>query len=365
MELGNQRKREHVAVASTQDVASVLSAGWRDIHFLHQSLPEIDRDDVDLSTSFLGRRFRCPLVISALTGGYPEAAAINRTLGRLAAEFDLIMELGSQRPMLEQPELTETYAVARRVAPDAFIMANIGAAQLIAQGESSPLTLEQVAGLVTAIGADALVIHLNFLQEAVMPEGDRRARGCLAAIGRVAASLPVPVIVKETGSGIARNQAQAFKENGVAALDIGGAGGTSMALAESYRWSSRNGPSLANAGKTFSGWGIPTAVSLVEARASGLPLIASGGVRTGLDGAKALALGASLVGAARPWLIALERGYEGAKEYLTGFLEELATAMFLVGAAEVPELAVRKLVITGTLREWLHGLGHDLGRPPA
>ncbi|MFH0942412.1 MAG: type 2 isopentenyl-diphosphate Delta-isomerase [Chloroflexota bacterium] len=359
MELGNQRKREQVAVASTREVASALSAGWTDIHFLHRSLPEINRDDIDLSASFLGRRFKYPLVISALTGGYQEAETINRTLGRLAADFDLLLEIGSQRPMLGRPELSATYAAARRAAPSAFIAANIGVGQLIAQGESPPLSPEQVATLISAIEADALVVHLNFLQEAVMPEGDRQARGCLAAIGRLAATLSVPVIAKETGSGISGEQAQALKAAGVAALDVGGAGGTSMALVESYRARPQNGR-VPHPGQTFSSWGIPTAVAVVEARGSGLPLIASGGVRTGLDGAKALALGASLVGVAHPWLAALERGYQGAREYLEGFIGELAVAMFLVGAAKLSELGDKKLVVTGATRDWLTALGHDI-----
>jgi isopentenyl-diphosphate delta-isomerase len=358
MESGNQRKREQVAIASTREVTSALSAGWQDIHFLHQSMPEIDRDDIDLSASFLGRRFKYPLVISALTGGYPEAAGINRILGQLAADFDLVLEVGSQRAMLDCPELVETYVTARRAAPNAFIAANIGAAQLIAQGENPPLNLEQIATLINAIEADALVVHLNFLQETVMPEGDRRARGCLAAIGRLAGTLAVPVIVKETGSGVARNQARAFKSAGVAALDVGGAGGTSMALVEFYR-AGEHDESLPNPGQTFAGWGIPTAVAVVEVRDSGLPLIASGGVRTGLDGAKALALGADMVGVARPWLVVLERGYQGAREYLESFIGELTNAMFLVGAANLTELQDKKLVVTGDTRDWLTGLGHD------
>ncbi len=359
----SRRKQEHVEISTTMDVEAGINAGWEDIRFLHQCLPEIDHDEIQLSTVFCGRRVERPLVISALTGGHSQAAWINETLGRVAEHFGLIVEVGSQRPMLKLPSLVETYATARRAAPHAFLVANIGAAQLIAQEQSLACTVEQAKELVTAIGADALAIHLNFLQEAVMPEGDCRARGCTEAIGRMAESLSVPVIVKETGAGISKSQALELKARGVAALDIGGAGGTSMALVESHRAAYRKDQRFQRLGQTFSGWGIPTAVSIVEARASSLPLIASGGVRTGLDAAKALALGASLVGIARPLLgRVLSGGYDGLVEYLEVFFEELTVAMFLAGALAISELQGKRLLITGKLKDWLEQLGYDLPR---
>ncbi len=361
MERQNKRKQEHAEISSTVDVEAEIGAGWEDIHFLHQCLPEIDRDEIDLSANFCGKRIDHPLVISALTGGYSQAAWINQTLGKVAEHFGLIMEVGSQRPMLEFPHLAETYSTARRAAPRTFLVANIGAAQLIAQKDSPACTLEQVEELVAVIEADALAIHLNFLQEAVMPEGDRRARGCTEAIGRIAEALSVPVIVKETGAGISKSQALELKSRGVAALDIGGAGGTSMALVESRRAASHQNQFSQKLGQTFGNWGIPTAVSIVEAKASSLPLIASGGVRTGLDAAKALALGASLVGIARPLLSqVLTRGYDGAIEYLEGFFEEFSVAMFLAGASTINELQQKRLLITGKTKDWLEQLGYDL-----
>lgn len=357
------RKREHAEIAVSRDVESRLTAGWEDIHLIHQCLPEIARADINLSTVFCGRRVDYPLVISALTGGFLQAAEINQNLGRVAEHFGLILEVGSQRPMLVQPELVETYLAARKAAPDVFLVANIGAGQLIPQKNSPALTVAQVKELISAIEADALAVHLNFLQESVMPEGDRSARGCTEAIGRVAASVSVPVIVKETGAGISRTQALALKSRGVAALEVAGAGGTSMALVESHRAATHHDALFHRLGQTFGNWGLPTAVSIVEAKASQLPLIASGGVRTGLDAAKALALGADLVGMARPLLTqVMTGGYDGTVKYLDGFFEELAIALFLVGATNIGELKQKRLVFTGATRDWLQQLGYDLAQ---
>lgn len=354
-----KRKQEQVEVGSTIDVESGISAGWEDIHFLHQCLPEINKEEIDLAVEFLGRRMSCPLVISALTGGYPQATGINKALGRAAEHFGLIMEVGSQRPMIDFPQLVETYSAAREAAPHAFLIANIGAAQLIAQKGSPSYTLEQIEELVKAINADALAIHLNFLQEAVVSEGDVRARGCLEAIVRVASSLSVPVIVKETGAGVSKSQTSELKSGGMAALDVGGAGGASMALLESRRAALHGNQRSERLGQTFANWGIPTAISLVEARTSGLPIIASGGVRNGLEAAKALALGASMVGIGRPLLgCVLTEGYEGVREWIEEFLGELSIAMFLVGASTIKELQQRKVIIVGLTGDWLEQLDH-------
>ncbi len=361
MERHIKRKEEHVEICSTMDGEAEISAGWEDIHFLHQCLPEINREEISLATNFCDKRVERPLVISALTGGYPQAAGINHILGKAAEHFGLIMEVGSQRPMVDFPELVETYSTAREAAPSAFLIANIGAAQLIAQKGGSNYTLEQIKWLVEAIGADALAIHLNFLQEAVMPEGESRAKGCTEAIGRIASSISVPLIVKETGAGISKYQALELKSRGVAALDIGGAGGTSMALVESHRAALHQDKRFQRLGQTFANWGIPTAISIVEAKSSGLPIIASGGIRSGLEAAKAIALGADLVGIGRPLLShTLREGYEGVIEWLEGFFEELSIAMFLTAASKVEELKQKRLLITGKTKDWLEQLGYDL-----
>ncbi len=348
------RKREHVTLATGADVDSSLNPGWDDVHLVPAGLPGIDLADVSLKTTFLGRELGAPIAISALTGGYPQAAEINAVLGRLAGEFGLLLELGSQRAMLDQPELTATYRAARDAAPKAFIAANIGISHLIPQPGRPALKVAQLRELVDAVRADAIVIHLNYLQEALQKHGDTASRGALEAIGECAAALSVPLIVKETGSGIPPDLARELAACGVAALDTGGAGGTSMARLEARRAELAGDADRAHLGDAFAGWGLPSAVSLVAARASGLPLIAGGGIRSGLDAAKALALGATLAGLARPWLSALEAGGEdAARAYLKGILEELRLCLYLCGACRPADLRARPPVITGQVRRWL------------
>jgi isopentenyl-diphosphate delta-isomerase len=193
-----------------------------------------------------------------------------------------------------------------------------------------------------------------------MPEGDAKAKGCTEAIARIAQAISIPLIVKETGAGISRAQALKLKENGVSVLDVSGAGGTSMALVEAHRAALHHNLRYQKLGQTFAHWGIPTIISTIEARASGLPIIASGGIRSGLDAAKALALGANLVGVARPLLSCATKGYEAVVDWLETFFSELSIAMFLSAASSVRELQQRKVVILGRSREWLEQLGYDL-----
>jgi isopentenyl-diphosphate delta-isomerase len=341
-------------------VQSKIAAGWEDIYLSHECLPEIDLEEVSLSTNFLGKSLRRPFVISALTGGYSEATKINGILARVAEHFEIAMEVGSQRPIIEFPERTGSYSIIREKAPNAFLIANIGAAQLIPQKGRDGYSLEQIDKLVEVIHADALAIHLNFLQEAIMIGGDTIARGCTEAIGVVARSLSVPVIVKETGSGISKLQALRLKEQGVAALDVAGAGGSNMALMESHRSALYQNQRHQKLGQSFASWGLPTAISILETKASGLPVIGSGGICSGVDGAKALALGATLVGVARPLLVSAVKGYEAVVEWLTEFFDELKIAMFLTGASRVEELSQKKVCIVGRTREWLQQSGYDL-----
>ncbi len=347
-------------VSTTLDVQSRTAAGWEDVYLCHESLPEVNLEEIDLSIDFLGKTLRRPFVISALTGGYPEATEINRNLAKAAQSFGIAMEVGSQRLLIQLPELARSYSIVREAAPDAFIIANIGTAQLIYQRGSSSYSLEQISKLVEVIEADALAIHLNFLQEATMMEGNTRAKGCTEAIGNIARSIGLPVIVKETGAGISKSQALRLKEEGVAALEIAGAGGSNMALVESYRAALHQDKRYQKLGQSFGGWGLPTAISILEAKASSLPIIGSGGIQSGVDAAKALALGATLVGVARPLLVCAVKGYESVVEFLEVFFDELAVAMFLNGASSVKELSRKKVFILGKTREWLKQLGHDL-----
>lgn len=351
------RKAEHLAISTSQPVESSLAAGWEEVFLLHRSLPEVNKAEIDLSTSLLGKQLRAPLVIAAMTGGTPEAETINRHLARAAHRFGLAIGVGSQRAYLESREAASGFEVVRQEAPEALVIANVGAPQLVPQGGKPPYTAADARHAVRSISADALAVHLNFLQEAVQPEGDVRAAGCAEAIARLARELEVPIVAKETGAGISREQALLLRDLGVAALDVGGAGGTSFALIESHRSAARGNRRLEGMGRLLAGWGIPTAISVLECSTSGLPLIATGGVRTGIDAAKAIALGATAVGVAMPLLKPAIEGYEQVEEWVEGFLEELRTAMFLVGAPSVAELRSRETVLLGRVREWMEQRG--------
>lgn len=356
---GVPRKKEHIEIATTQDIASPLPSGWEDIRLVHQCLPEVNKHDIDLSVRFLGKHLSHPFVISALTGGHSASTTINRNLARAAQEFGIGMEVGSQRPLLQMPDLRDTYSIVRDVARDAFIVGNIGAPQLIAQGQSRAVSPQDLQLLVETIHADALAIHLNFLQEAVAIEGDTSAAGCLNAIKEVTGLLSCCVVAKETGAGMSREQAMRLKSAGVAALDVGGAGGSNMALLESHSAALHGSPEHERLGRTFAEWGIPTPVSVVETVETQLPVIASGGIRNGLDAAKALALGATLVGIGRPLLLRALESFESVADWLRAFFAELTVAMFLAGAATVGELRRKPVLIFGKTGEWLRLRGHD------
>src|SRR5579864_4906935 len=234
-ELIEQRKADHLRLTAEEDVEASRGAGWDDIHLVHEALPEVDQCAINLATRFLGKELRAPLVIAGMTGGHSTAHDVNAVLARAAERHGLAMGVGSQRAALRRSELAYTYTVVREQAPSALLIANIGAPQLIAQGETPPLSPDEVQQAITMIRADALAIHLNFLQERVQPEGERSALGCAEAIQRIARSVSVPVIAKETGAGISRTTASHLKALGVSALDVGGVGGTSFAAVEGLR----------------------------------------------------------------------------------------------------------------------------------
>lgn len=346
------RKSEHLAISTSHDVESAVAPGWDDVVLVHRCLPEVDHDEIDTSTSLLGRPLHAPLVIAAITGGNKDAAEINRRLARAAHHFGLAMGVGSQRPYLESEDTDHSYVVVREEAPDALLIANVGAPQLIPQRGKRAYTPADVRRAVDLIGAGALAVHLNFLQEAVQPEGDTMSRGCAEAIGRLAGEIGVPVIAKETGAGISREQAKLLKRLGVAAFDVGGAGGTSMPLVEAHRSAARGDVTGEAIGRLFANWGIPAAASVLECTDTGLPVIATGGIRSGMDAARALALGATAAGVALPLLKAAAESYEKLEEWLERFLAELRTAMFLVGARTIDDLRVREKVILGRTLEW-------------
>lgn len=352
-----RRKAEHLEVALDDRVETVTRPGWHDVHLVHEALPEVDLEAVDLRTPLLGATLGLPLVIAGMTGGHDGATVVNGALARAAQRHGLAIGLGSQRAALIDPTLEPTYAVVREEAPDAFVIGNIGAAQLIAQDDRPALTLAQLRRVVEMVGADALAVHLNVLEESVQPEGDRRARGIADAIGELAQTLGVPLIVKETGAGIARSTARRLRDLGVAGLDVGGLGGTSFALVERMRAQLQEDARGLALGDDVGEWGIPTAVAVAGARGAGLPLIATGGVRSGLDAAKAIALGASAVGVARPLLLAAREGEEAIDGWVTRFATTLATVLQLTGCTTPAQLRERPYVVTGATRAWIDDLG--------
>ena len=354
------RKIEHLELTASGDVEARQRAGWDDIRLLHTSLPEVDLDEVDCSQRFLGRRLRYPIAIAGMTGGFERAGQINAILAHAAESFGLAVGVGSQRAALVSEELAGTFAIARREAPSAFVIANVGAPQLIDQESGPRLSLSQVRQAVQMVAADALAVHLNYLQEVVQPEGDHRARGCVQALAQLCAELPIPVIAKETGGGMTRETAMTLRDCGVKALDVGGRGGTSFAAVEGLRAASRGEALQVDLGKLFREWGIPTAVSITQAVATDLPLIATGGVRSGLDAAKAIALGATLVGVGRPLVQAALEGQAAVETWLHRFVAEFRAAMFLTGSRTVEELRRKRVIVTGETLAWVNGLSASI-----
>jgi len=361
-EVVERRKGEHLRVVAAGEIDAHVAAGWRDVHLVHSALPAADLDAVDLSTELFGHRLRAPLVISAMTGGHEAALELNRRLATAAERHGLAMGVGSQRAALRKPALAPTYAVAREAAPSSLLIANVGAAQLIPQASGDVVGAEGILAAVSMIRADALAIHLNFLEEMVQTEGDRRAAGIREGLRAAVAACPVPVVAKETGGGLSRQVALELAGLGFQALDVGGAGGTSFAAVEAKRAVERGDHRGARLGEAFRDWGLPTAASVFAAAGSGLPVIATGGVRSGLDAAKALALGATAVGVARPLLLAALEGDRALDEWIGHFLEELRGAAFLCGVGSVGELRGVPRVITGDTRAWLHDLGSCAAR---
>jgi isopentenyl-diphosphate delta-isomerase len=326
------RKADHVRINLERDVAAKgIASGFDEYRFVNCALPEIDLAEVDTSTTLFGRALAAPVLISCMTGGTQEAREINQVLAQVAQDQRLAMGLGSARALIERPELIDTFAV-RSIAPDVLLFANLGAVQL-----NKGYGVDECRRLVEMLEADALVLHLNAIQEALQPEGDTCFRGLLEKIGQISAQLEVPIVVKEVGWGIAPDAVRALFDAGVAAVDLAGAGGTSWSEVERYRIEE---PWRANAAAAFAGWGIPTAECLHAARRaqpSGI-LIASGGVRSGLDVVKAIALGADLAGMAGPFLRAAATGYETASDLARELREVLRVAMFGLGERTLADL---------------------------
>jgi isopentenyl-diphosphate Delta-isomerase len=346
IEIIKQRKKEGIDIPLQKNVQAKTTSTYLEyVRLAHNALPEIDYDDIDTSTTFLRKRFSAPIIIDSMTGGTDEATVINSRLGELAEKYGFGMGLGSQRAGLKSEELAATYSVARKNAPNAFLIANIGGAQL-AKG----FTIDEAKKIVKMIKANALVVHLNPLQELVQPEGEPRYKGVLAKISELAKGIDVPVIVKEVGAGISKEVAIKLEMADVSAINIAGAGGTSWAGVEKLRAESAKDDLKKHLGDVFWDWGIPTAASLIEVRrAVKLPLIASGGLRNGLEVAKCIVLGASMAAMAYPFLRTAAYSRESLFAFADTILAELKSTMFLVGAKNIAALASSRYILTGML----------------
>ena len=331
-----RRKADHIRITLEEDVRSGQTTGLERYRFEHNALPELDLQSIDTSTVFLGKPLRSPILVSSMIGGTPEAQRLNLALAQAAQAAGAAMGLGSMRASLEDDSLAATFQV-RSVAPDIFLLANLGAVQL-----NYEVTPEDCQRVVELVEADALILHLNPLQEAIQPEGNRNFSGLLAKIEQVCRALPVPVVAKEVGWGISAAVAKQLVGAGVGAIDVAGAGGTSWSQVEMHRQSNARRAHMASA---FHDWGLPTAETVLQVRQAlpSVPLIASGGLRSGVEIAKCLALGADLGGIASPLLKAASQSAEAAAEALHDIAQQIRICMFATGSPDLASLRDAKL----------------------
>ena len=344
-----QRKADHLALCATDEVAfRGTTTLLEQVRFVHDALPDLDTDAIDLSVTVLGKKLAAPIVIAAMTGGTEEAQRVNHELAKIAGERGLGFGLGSQRAMHVRPLTKDTYRV-RDVAPNTLVLGNVGVVQ------AREMSTSDVQALVDGVGADALCIHLNPAMELVQPGGDRDFRGGLDTIARLVKELSCPVVVKETGCGISRAVAKRLVGIGVRHIDVSGAGGTSWVGVETKRAESVDDRAAHALGMALWDWGVPTAASVALVAPLGLEtIIATGGVFTGLDVARTIALGASVAGIARPMLKALTAGgREGALAFLDTVLAELRAVMLLTGSGNVAALKKAPRILGSELRTWI------------
>lgn len=355
-----KRKLEHIEISLREDV--VYTGECRELYseivLIHQALPGISLNNVDISTRFLGYELNAPIVIEAMTGGHPSLKPINEKLALLAREYKLAIGVGSQRPILKykfNQEVIDSYRVVREIASDTPVIGNLGITQL------HETSIDEIKKLVDVINADALAIHLNPAQEVIQPEGDIDfSEVLLSKIAVLTRELGVPIIIKEVGNGLSMEVVSKFKAIGVKFFDVAGACGTNWIMIEALRNPEDSITRALGVNLLSVKWGIPTPLSLIETRhvAPEATVIASGGVWSGINACKMIALGGDLVGLARPLLKALiEKGYEGMKKYMELYIKELKTTMFLTGATSIKELRKKPIVLGPTIRNYLEQRG--------
>ena len=332
------RKDDHVRISLDKNVAAEHNY-WDDVKFIHNALPEINKNEIDLSIKLFGKKIGAPIIIAGMTGGYNKAKKINENLAIAAEKYQIGMGVGSQRAAIENPDLIKTYSIIKDYdVPLRF--ANIGASQIVLWGHKK--TLENAQKMIDMIDAHVFIVCLNFLQEAVQSEGEAHAKGSFDAIKKLAEDLQIPVIIKESGAGISYDVAERISKTKIAGIDVGGAGGTSFSAIEHYRALMIDDKLHGRGGKTFWNWGIPTPTSILEVGEATdwkIPIIATGGIRNGLDAAKALSLGANCAGIAHALLKPATEGKDATIFEVDAIIKEIRAAMFLVGANKVSKMA--------------------------
>jgi len=345
------RKLEHLRICLEKNIEfKSKTPGFDEVELIHNALPEINYENIDLRTNFLGKRFDFPILINAMTGGHPESKKVNKMLAQLAMNFDIPIEVGSQRAALENSELKETYRIVRDVSSEIFVIGNIGSAQLVSGYDNKDI--EKVIGM---IDANALAIHLNPLHEILQREGNLNFQNLLEAIKRILKQLHIPLIVKETGNGMSKKDLSLLKSIGIEYVDVGGAGGTSWAAIESFRH--EDDYEMAEVAKAFWDWGIPTIISTTIAAKMGFRVISSGGIRTGIDIAKAIACGAGMTGIALPFLKnAYNENFGGLVSQINILIKELKACMFLTKSANIDELKSAEKIFFGKIKQWIEAI---------
>lgn len=344
-----KRKSDHLRICLEENVeARIKFTGFNDIDLLHQAIPEIDLKEVNMRTSLFERDLEAPIMISPMTGGSKRGHKINLNLAEAAQELGVAFSVGSQRAAIENPDLEKSYQV-RDVAPDVLLIGNLGMSQF-----ENDYGVIEANKAIEMIDADALGIHLNLLQETVQSEGDTYYSNILESLSGITSGIEKPILIKETGAGINTETARKIESAGASAIDVSGAGGTSWAGVEALR-----GGSKRFLGEVFWDWGIPTAVSTAEVSEAinNIPVISSGGIRTGLDAAKAFSLGADLVGIALPLLRESVIGKEEVIKWLNKFIHELRVTMLLTGCKRINDFKEVPLSITGKTREYFKTRG--------
>jgi len=344
-----ERKADHIKICLEERIAPGYCY-WDDIKFIHNALPEVNADDIDMTVNIFGKKLDFPLMVTAITGGFSGAKKINENIAKACSELNIGMGVGSERAGVAGVD-PESYSVIKdHDIP--LVVGNIGAPQLVSQHSKDRFSSSDIGKARELIDADIIAIHLNFLQEVIQPEGDTNAKGCFDAIRDLAKEHPL--IVKETGAGISRETAAKLKGTGILGMDIAGMGGTSFSAVELYRATSSGDNIRARMGESFFDWGIPAPVSLIEAK-NGLPIIASGGILDGIHVAAAVAMGACCAGVAHAVLREATESADAVIDKLTLIKEELRAAMLLTGSSDIKQLSKARHVILGETRQWLEG----------